>query len=189
MRSAAVNRVCGRDAIEDQDPIQVIEFVLDGARLDAGAPFLRSFKAQVDALRPLHVRQHARQALAALPPHLLAGSVHDQRVDEHQQAVVRLCRRMAGDVHHGHPHRVAYLGGGQTPAARQGTHGVNQVGSKPLGQIRISRRTQLLQQRVGIGDDRPDQRTSRSSGCSAWRSPSGGSPARSAGSNCTPLGI
>src|SRR5437763_616172 len=102
------------DPIEEERSVEVIELVLQDARLesacrDGNCLAGRSPGRRLDRCRPPYVRRQVWDAEAALAPELVAGRAHERRVDEHEQPVATLGLRMTRHVHDDDPDRLADL--------------------------------------------------------------------------------
>lgn len=122
------------DAVEEQDAVQVVHFVLDGNRLETAGVYLPQ-----SAVRFAEFHRNLRGALnfAGVVRHTHAPFPHDGhsstapgdfRVDHAEQAMVVLPTvPVVGDIHHADPQRNSDLGSGHADRAGSFTHRIDQI--------------------------------------------------------------
>ncbi len=131
----------------------MVELVLHAARLEAQAVDRALGMLDHDRGRAAHVGGQVGNREAALAGDLGALRLDDPRVDEHQQAVVRVGLRVSPHVDRDHPCELSDLRGGQPDAALERSHRVEQVASDGLGVAGLRGRRHLLQHRVRVDED------------------------------------
>jgi hypothetical protein len=144
--------------VQDQDTVEVVDFVLDGTGFEALRPYALGDLCDADnPRRPGHIGSDVRQAQTALPGHLRPGHIDDFWVDQNDQALGRGGKAVATYVYHRHPYRLPNLGRRQADAAGVGAHGLDQVCCECQGRLHVGCFAFPFQDRVWEDDQSPDQ--------------------------------
>jgi hypothetical protein len=125
----------GHDAVEEEQPLEMIQLVLHGTGLEGvhlETPRLAVHVEPLDdkARRPAHVAGQVGDAHAPLTADLDPRSLDDDRIEQHHLAMTRARLAMAGDVDAERPSGDADLRGGDTHRVPDSAHGVEQIASE-----------------------------------------------------------
>jgi hypothetical protein len=154
----------GPNPVEDQDPFQVIEFMLDRARFEPFCPQLRILSLDHDSFRASNVSGDVGQAEATLAGDVVPLALRYERVHEHQQSAAGRCEPMPSDIHYRDAVGFPDLRSGQADAARMCAHGIDKVGGDSIGRGPADVDANPLEERVWEDENGPDHRRRRFDG-------------------------
>jgi hypothetical protein len=125
----------GHDAVEEQQPLEMIQLVLHGPgfeSVDLEPPRLAAQVEPFDDERggPAHIAGQVGDAHASLPADLTPGTLDDDWIEQHHLAVAGARLGMAGDVDAERAPGNTDLGCGDTDRVPDAAHGVEQISAQ-----------------------------------------------------------
>ena len=149
----------GRDAVEEEEAFEVVEFVEDAAGFEAfEVVLLAAADCDLRRLRARDVGGQLGDRQAAFAGDVVTCGIDDFGIDQREQPV-DVGRRLlvAGQVDHGDAVLVADLRRGDSDAAGERTHRVGQIGDHRVELVADRRRrADALEHGVGIEQDLAD---------------------------------